>query len=402
MKYVVLAVLAVMLAACQKSYEHKTVVCIPVYGQSLALGEEATRITDFDSLANYAHGRIVTENLDHNYGYFDNDELRLMVKKVVHYQKRAFELSLYSMAMMLADNTGEDTLICIFAGGQGTTPLSQLGKGTEPYETFLNNIRAAHDEAQERGWDFVLPALCWMQGETDVVDYAGDEYQWRLLQFYRDISHDIRQITGQEQDVEVINYQTNCVTRADRFDPLNYECPEVTVPQVLLELARDHPKFHASGPMYPYNFVREAIHIDGEGQMAHGRLVGRTALKLLRHDDEPTGLMPMEVQGHDSVVTVSFVVPQLPLVVDTTQVAKAEHYGFSVITPDHRDIAKEVTINGYEVSILCSETADNCKVRYAVNGEQGKSGRLHGPRGNLRDGAGNWCWQFETRLKVED
>ena len=29
---------------------HKTVICIPVYGQSLALGEEAARITDFDSL----------------------------------------------------------------------------------------------------------------------------------------------------------------------------------------------------------------------------------------------------------------------------------------------------------------------------------------------------------------
>lgn len=29
---------------------HKTVICIPVYGQSLALGEEAIRITDFDSL----------------------------------------------------------------------------------------------------------------------------------------------------------------------------------------------------------------------------------------------------------------------------------------------------------------------------------------------------------------
>ena len=39
------------LASCHQGYEHKTVVCIPVYGQSYALGEEAIRITDFDSLA---------------------------------------------------------------------------------------------------------------------------------------------------------------------------------------------------------------------------------------------------------------------------------------------------------------------------------------------------------------
>ena len=33
-----------------EDYGHKVVVCIPVYGQSYALGEEATRITNFDSL----------------------------------------------------------------------------------------------------------------------------------------------------------------------------------------------------------------------------------------------------------------------------------------------------------------------------------------------------------------
>ena len=54
-----------LLCSCaQKESCHKTVVCIPVYGQSLALGEEAERVTDLDSLAAYADGRIVTENLD--------------------------------------------------------------------------------------------------------------------------------------------------------------------------------------------------------------------------------------------------------------------------------------------------------------------------------------------------
>ena len=46
-------IIFLLLVSCKESYEHKTVICIPVYGQSLALGEEATRITDFDSLASY-------------------------------------------------------------------------------------------------------------------------------------------------------------------------------------------------------------------------------------------------------------------------------------------------------------------------------------------------------------
>ena len=44
----------------KKDYGHKVVVCIPVYGQSLALGEEAVRITDFDSLRLKYNDRIVT------------------------------------------------------------------------------------------------------------------------------------------------------------------------------------------------------------------------------------------------------------------------------------------------------------------------------------------------------
>ena len=76
-KGLLLFIITLLFAACvQKPEGHKVVVCIPVYGQSLALGEEAERITDFDSLANYANGRIVTENLDHHFGYYDFVDLK--------------------------------------------------------------------------------------------------------------------------------------------------------------------------------------------------------------------------------------------------------------------------------------------------------------------------------------
>lgn len=59
----------------------KVVLCIPVYGQSLALGEEAIRITDFDSLRIKYDGRIVTENLDYSFGYLDDELSRQHFKK---------------------------------------------------------------------------------------------------------------------------------------------------------------------------------------------------------------------------------------------------------------------------------------------------------------------------------
>ena len=402
------------LVSCHQDYGHKTVVCIPVYGQSLALGEEATRITDFDSLANYADGRIVTENLDHHYGYFDNDDLKHFAKKMVRYQKRAFELTIYNMAKILADNTGKDTLICTFPGGQGATTIAYLGKDSKPYQEFIEDIQTAYKEAIDRGWDFVMPALCWMQGETDVTGYPDTDYLRLFLQLIDDINNDVKSITGQKQDVEIICYQTGPLTRAKKFNALAYDCPETTIPQGILELVRDNPKYHASGPVYPYTFVREAIHIDGIGHQQHGILVALSALDIIHHQKQLRGLLPTKVTNLGQEVIIDYNIPHPPLTFDTIQVAKVENYGFSVITPDNRDIAQSVSIQANKIRIQCSELPDSCRVRYAVNGEPEKTGRQHGPRGNLRDSQGdsltidiqgktypvhNWSWQFDIPCK---
>ena len=406
--------LLIVLTGCRESYEHKTVICIPVYGQSLALGEDAQRITDFDSLANYAEGRIVTENMDHHFGYFDLNATKQFAKKVMRHQKRSFELSVYSMAEWLADHTGKDTIICIFPGGQDGTIIANLGKGSAPYQKFIQDIETAYNSSQNKGWDFVIPAICWMQGETDVTSYPGTDYRQLLLQFTKDIENDVKQITGQKQNIEFICYQANPVTRAKDFNPLAYICPETEVPQTQLELVRDHPQFHASGPTYPYNFVNEIIHIDGLSQKKHGLLAAQAAMDILKHQKKRRGLFPIRAKCHDMEIVIDFSIPSPPLTLDTIEVTNPGIYGFKVITPDNRDIAKEVSIKDNLVHILCNESPKGCRVRYAVNGDKMKSGRLHGPRGNLRDSQGdslfltirgkdypihNWCYQFDMPVE---
>lgn len=405
-----------VLISCRDSDEYKTVVCIPVYGQSLAIGEDAIRVTDFDSLANYANGRIVTENMDHRFGYYDINPLKQFVKRIIRHQKRSFELTVYGMAEVIADKTGIDTLVCIFPGGQDGTVIADLGKGSKPYNKFLHDIETAYCSAKRRGWDFVMPALCWMQGETDVTSYPRTNYRSLFLQFVKDINHDVKRITGQKQDIEVICYQSNPVTRASNFNPLAYNCSETSVPETQLELVRDHPSFHASGPTYPYNFVHEIIHIDGESQKCHGVLVALAAIDILKKEDNMRGLFPFRAQSHNNEVVVDFSVPCPPLTFDTILVSNPGHYGFSVITPDNRNIIQKVIIQNNRVRLICSESSKGCHVRYAVNGEKMKSGRLNGPRGNLRDSQGdsittaihgksypihNWCYQFDMPIDFD-
>ena len=413
-KYILILLVIGGFLSCQNHDESQTVICIPVYGQSLALGIDANRITNLDSLANYADGRIVTENMDHQFGYYNLNELKLFIQKTFHYQKHAYELTSYGMAQYLANKTGKDTLICIFPGGSDGTIISHLGKGTKPYKKLLHDIKTAYQSAIDKGLSFEIPALCWMQGETDVNSYPSTNYRELLLQFTKDINDDVKLITKQQKDIEIICYQTNAITRAKHFNPLAYHCIETEVPQAQLELVRDNPAFHASGPVYPYDCVNEIIHIDGLGQKRHGVLVALTALDIIKNQKNKRGLLPVKAKCHDTEIVIDFQVPSPPLVIDTIQVAKANCFGFSVITPDNRNIAKAISLNGNKIHVRCSEPAHKCRVRYAVNGEYMKSGRLHGPRGNLRDSQGdslsikiqekdypvyNWCYQFDMPIE---
>ena len=383
------------LASCsQRSNLHKTVLCIPVYGQSLALGEEAERMTNFDSLAAYADGRIVTEELDHNFGYFENDKFKHWIKKTVGYQKRAYELSVYKMAQVLADQFGEDTLICIFPGGQGATAIANLSKGTLPYQRFIDNIHSAYETAQERGWDFIVPAICWMQGESDIVDYPSTIYHDMLTQIWKDMNDDILQITQQKDTIPFICYQANALTRAEQFKANSYVCRETEVPQTFVNLLRDNKHFWASGPTYPYTCVNEKIHIDAQGQQAVGELAARSVIGILRGAERFRGLIPIQTETDKDTVIIHFNTSSI-LALDTIQVRKAEHYGFSVINMENKNIIQEVVLDSSSIKLTCSESPIDCRIRYAVNGDYMKSGNQHGPRGNLRDSEGNWCYQFD-------
>lgn len=398
-KGLLLFIITLLFVACvQKPEDHKVVVCIPVYGQSLALGEEAERITDFDSLENYANGRIVTENLDHHFGYYEFDDLKKIAKKMIRYQKRSFELSIYTMAQRLADQLGEDTLICTFPGGQGATIIKNLSKGSIPYQEFMEDIETAYQQATENGWDFVIPAICWMQGETDIADYPGTDYQKLFIQIWKDMNDDIHRITQSNDTIPFICYQPNPLTRGYRFKANNYQSVETTIPQTFVEVLSDDKWFWASGPTYPYSCVGEKVHIDAIGQQKIGELAARSALGIIRGKRRNKGLIPISLSADNQDIIVHFNIPNTPLIIDTIQVRKADNYGFSVITKDNRNIATAVTLEGDSIRVTCSETPLNCKVRYAVNGDYMKSGNLHGPRGNLRDAAGNWCYQFDELL----
>ena len=392
-------------------YDHKVVICIPVYGQSYALGEEATRITDFDSLRINYDGRIVTEHMDYVYGYFDHSSrLKQYVKRLLHYDKKAFEISVYGLAETLVPQLGEDTIVCIFPGGHGMDAITRLMKPVKPYNKFIEEIAYAYQQAVKRGWEFYVPAVCWMQGESDVVEYANTDYKTLFHQMYDTLNTDIKDVTHQQKDIRIICYQTSAITKGERYKLNNYSALEPCTPTAQMEMIKEDSLIWASGPTYPYHFVREALHIDAIGQKSIGALAAISALKIIRHETPSIGLMPLDFIVSENHIRIPFYVPCPPLCFDTIAVRKADNYGFNVIRKDNADIISSVSINQDTVIINCKESPINCKIRYAVNGEYLKGGCMSGPRGNLRDSQGdhqtivisgktyplhNWCYMFD-------
>lgn len=387
---------------CQKDYGHKVVVCIPVYGQSYALGEEAQRITNFDSLRIKYNGRIVTEKLDYVFGYYDHSsQFKQWLKRILHYDKKAFELSVYKMAEVLADELGEDTVICIFPGGHGMDTIERLMKPVDPYNKFIEEIVTAYDKAKERGWEFYVPAVCWMQGESDIVDYTDYDYKERFHQMYHDMNTDIKNVTHQKEDIRMISYQCSTITKGEKYKFNDYEGTECRTPTAQMEIIRDDSLIWASGPTYPYDFVNESLHIDAVGQKSIGALAAKSALGILRHQKRITGLLPLsyEVNGND--IRIRYHVPCPPLCFDTINVSKAENYGFNVIRKDNSDIVSNVTIAQDTVVVHCVESPKGCKLRYGVNGVYWMGGRHQGARGNLCDSQvhlPNWSLIFDYSL----
>ena len=389
----------------------RTVICIPVYGQSYALGEEAKRITNYDSLRINYNERIVTEKMNYVFGYYDHSSrLKQFVKRLLHYDRKAFELSVYGMAESLITELGEDTILCIFPGGHGLTDIKGLMKPVGPYNKFIEEIAHAYQNAQEMGWDFQIPAVCWMQGESDIADYPNTDYKALFHQMYNDLNTDIKQITHQANNIRIICYQSSALTKGDRFKNNNFDGTEGRTPEIQMELVREDSLIWAMGPTYPYDFMREALHIDAVGQKRIGDLAAKSALGIIRNDSRFIGLVPLKTQVEGNTVSIIFYVPTPPLCFDTIQVMKADHYGFNIIRQDNTDIVSNVILQGDTVVITCQESPIGCRIRYGVNGEFHKGGRLHGSRGNLRDSQGkirkvringktypqdNWCYIFD-------
>ncbi|MBN2343760.1 MAG: dockerin [Deltaproteobacteria bacterium] len=281
------------------------------------------------------------------------------------------------------------------------------------FEATLIETQAITRLAQEAGKTYGVGAVILTHGECDAGNVT---YEDEMHQLWADYNTDIKAITGQIEDIQMIVSQQHSVN--NRSDAALAQW----------KVGVDYPdSIVCSGPKYQYPYSSDGIHLVADGYRQLGEKYGQVYFERVIKGTDWQPLQPLDATRNGRVITVRFHVPVPPLVFDETLPtphAGSEKWrngeGFEVRNVVGMEIAIEsVEIDGDSVIITCGEDLPGVAyVNYAmysdsdtimsvtdpVSGDELWSGTTRW--GRLRDsdpfvGAGtgvpqpNWCVAFE-------
>ena len=82
------------------------------------------------------------------------------------------------------------------AAGRGASSIAGLSRGTAPYLRLISQVAAGRTLSVGH---YSVPAIIWMQGESDV---ENPSYAAQLQQLFADLDADVRETAGQAQTVQ--------------------------------------------------------------------------------------------------------------------------------------------------------------------------------------------------------
>jgi len=187
-----------------------------------------------------------------------------------------------------------------------------------------------------------------------------------------------------------------------------------TVPVQQLAAAAARPdRIFVVAPKYMLGYVADGVHLTGDGERMLGEYYAKAWRRVLVDGEAWLPVSPRAVQRDGAVITVDFIVPAPPLVLDTTLVTDPGTFGFGFgdTSGAAPTIAAVAIVDDDTVSITLSAepVGGNKRLRYAMTGSAGAAaGPTTGARGNLRDSDAtvslaayplfNWCVHFDEAV----
>jgi hypothetical protein len=295
-----------------------------------------------------------------------------------------------------------DVLVSVHAAG--AKPYARLKKGTKAYANGMAQVAAARDIAKKLGKTYVVRAVANVHGESDHAE-KSTRYLADLIEWQADYEKDIKALTGQVEPVPMFHTQISSWTRMMK----GTETSAIPAAQLAAHLT-SNGKIILVGPKYHLRYAKDGVHLTSEGYRHMGEDYAKAYRRVVLEGKRWEPVRPISTARDGAVITVKFVVPVPPLVLDTSLVSDPGGYGFeySDSSASSPSITKvEVTAPDTVVITLSSvPTGDDRRLRYAFTGIKGaRSGPQTGARGNLRDSDAtrsrsghplyNWCVHFD-------
>jgi hypothetical protein len=369
-----------------KDYTH-----LIMYGQSLATGHES-HITL--SAENVPGNYMIGDQIWINYGNSDSQNLHpLQGTRAKGAPADIIECPLLGAANHIQLKGLHENIIATSAGTSGK-PIEDLSKESQVsalYNDYTNALNMANSIVNKTNSTINCPALFWLQGEWNYQGYGNgltagstptfdkNEYKALMLTLKNNMQNDVKAVYTQTEAPVFITYQ--CGSQYTKGK-------ELTIGMAQLEASNEHNDIICAGPVYPMTDV--GGHLDANGYRWYGEMLGKVyyRTKIAGEDFKP--LQPLELSRDNAdpkKVSIKFLVPKLPLVLDDKTLGKITDYGFEVYNNNTRQTISNVSISDDCVILTCVQNlTGKIEVVYAgVNATYvSTSGNGRGS-GNLRD-----------------
>jgi Fibronectin type III domain len=285
----------------------------------------------------------------------------------------------------------------------GGVPYTTLKKGTEAYNTLIDNTFYAKKWSNEvESKPYLVRGVTIIHGEND----SGNmQYKENLVEWQNDYQNDIKAITGQVDPIPMFT----CQTATNSIYGISTSISAMGQ----LNAALENPgKIILVTPKYFLDYS-DGLHLNNYTYKYLGEYYGKVMKKVIVDKETWLPLHAIEATILGNVITVTFHVPAPPLQFDTTSLLEQFNKGFEYFDDAQSADIQSVALgaNGTSVIITLTNvpTGANKKVAYAYTGIPAQGAgreKVYSTKGNLCDSdafpvqfPGNYPSYYSNTLK---
>lgn len=263
----------------------------------------------------------------------------------------------------------------------GGVPYATLKKGTQTYSNALAHVTAGKSIATARGWDYSVPSLSIVHGESQ-INTTQAEYVAMQAEWIANYQADIAAITGQA--VPPVAFISQMLTGEAGTIP--------AIPLAQLQAHNENPSIIMVGPKYAYPYF-DQYHLLAEGYIKMGELEARAErLSQVSGKWQPLKVLSATVSGETITLrlnnrphggaAVSGPIGRLAL--DALTVSDPGNLGFQLSTGSIASIALGADGSSLVITASAAVVAGTV-LTYALQPTLGSPQTGSGRRGCIRD-----------------